>query len=172
MNSAPHDRISRSEDSENVRRAAPRASKLTPMDANNLCKWGVLAPAPRSSARRRRVGFAFKVPKADAITSRLVVDDPDNPFCEKPPRFLILTPRQNVSLVVFRPFGVSYDATNWFYQIPLPYDARWRHCVRVGAKIYWFRVLSMGWRWAPWIAHVLTAALSGASVTVSRRRYF
>jgi hypothetical protein len=143
----------------------PRASKISDADARNLCNWGVLDPAPRSSVRRRRIGFAFKVPKADAATSRLVVDDPDNLYCVNPPHFHILSPRQNVSLVMARPYGVSYDAVNWFFQIPLPLATRWRHCIRVGSRVYWFRVLSMGWRWAPWIAHVLTSALSSCPVT-------
>ena len=87
--SSAHDRIS--PDASTLHSHPPRSSKISMADARNLCEWGVLAPAPRHTVRQRRIGFAFKVPKADAKTSRLVVDDPDNPYCKNPPHFHILS---------------------------------------------------------------------------------
>ena len=147
-------------------------SSLAPGDADALCAWGVIQPAPRRLGAP--LGRAFTVPKSDGSTSRFILDTADNDVVKPPMSYRVLAPGAIISMIERRPYMAECDSTNHFFQLPLHPSESFRHSFLApradGTQAKWMsKVLMMGWSVAPMIAHAVTARLSGTPLGHTNR---
>ena len=142
----------------------PRSSDLSSADWRLLRASGVLRPLSRCE-RSRWVARAFKVLKSDPAWARFILAVvPLNEVTLPAPRFCIASPRQAARFLAPCTHVFSADGCNWFFQIPLlPAATPLFACRGPDGGVAGSSVEVMGWRRAPFDAHVLTCALSGAS---------
>ena len=122
-----------------------------------LTSWNVLRESTEHVLRI--FGSYFEVAKSNLLNRAIINARMANSLARRPPRFRLARFMDIVRLISRHSAFATSDLRHWFFQLKLPVGVERLFSISLNNRIFEFRVVPMGFSWAPLIAQSICTGL-------------